>query len=339
VSESASDRVWPPGAATAIGSLPGTDPAEASRFVLGELPELPYLAELPARGPGAEMIGRSGALLVDLPVDIVSTGWRLAARPGRDLRRARDLLARDLDALEQAASGYAGALKIQAAGPWTLAAALELPSGHRAVSDHGAVRELASSLAEGLRQHLAEVRTRVPGARVVLQLDEPSIGAVRDGRVPTPSGYGTVPAVPRPVLLERLSAVLAAGEPGVRVVHDCGPGAPISLFREAGADAVSVDVQILGAGDLDELAEAVDGGMSLWAGVVPATDAQIDSADGYALIARLWSELGFDESQTRMAPTIVPTPACGLAGATPDYARRATTVVREIALRLVEGHS
>jgi len=56
---------WTPGTATAIGSLPGTDPLEAARTVAGELPELPYLPELPARGVGADMIGRTAALLVD----------------------------------------------------------------------------------------------------------------------------------------------------------------------------------------------------------------------------------------------------------------------------------
>ncbi len=43
---------WPAGRATGIGSLPGTDIAEAQRVVLGELPDLPHLPELPARGPG-----------------------------------------------------------------------------------------------------------------------------------------------------------------------------------------------------------------------------------------------------------------------------------------------
>jgi hypothetical protein len=113
---------WSPGSATGIGSLPGTDPVEAARLVFGELPELPHLAELPARGAGAELIGRSAALLVDLPAEIVPSGWRLAAHDGRDVRRARDYLAWDLDALESAADGYSGPLKVQAAGPWTLAA-------------------------------------------------------------------------------------------------------------------------------------------------------------------------------------------------------------------------
>ena len=49
---------------------------------------------------------------------------RLAARRAAGPRpgRARRVPARDLDALEEAADGYAAALKVQVCGPWTLAA-------------------------------------------------------------------------------------------------------------------------------------------------------------------------------------------------------------------------
>ena len=50
---------WPVGAATGVGSLPGTDMVEAIKLVFGELPDLPHLPELPGRGPGAELIGRT----------------------------------------------------------------------------------------------------------------------------------------------------------------------------------------------------------------------------------------------------------------------------------------
>ena len=56
------DQIWAPGAATGIGSMPGTDIDEAQRLIMGELPLLPHLAELPARGAGADMIGRRPAL-------------------------------------------------------------------------------------------------------------------------------------------------------------------------------------------------------------------------------------------------------------------------------------
>ena len=99
-------RSWHVGAATGIGSLPGTSPDEAARMIAGELPELPYLAELPDRGVGADMVGRTIGLLVDIFGEVVPSGWRVARRPGRDTRRANDFLEWDLDA---ATEHYAGA--------------------------------------------------------------------------------------------------------------------------------------------------------------------------------------------------------------------------------------
>ena len=96
-----SNTPWSPGTATGIGSMPGTDPAEAANVVVGELAVLPYLAELPGRGVGADMIGRTAALLVDMPVEVVPSGYRTAARPGHEYRRAVDLLKWDIDALEE----------------------------------------------------------------------------------------------------------------------------------------------------------------------------------------------------------------------------------------------
>ena len=128
--------------------MPGTDPAEAMAVILGELPELPHLPELPARGPGADLIGRTAALLIDLPVQTTAQGWRLAGSPGRDLRRAASWLSADLDTMEEAAAGFTGTFKIQACGPWTLAASLELSrSIEPALADPGAVADLTGSLA------------------------------------------------------------------------------------------------------------------------------------------------------------------------------------------------
>lgn len=328
---------WPPGSVTALGSLPGTDPVEAATLVLGELPDLPHLPELPNRGAGADVIGRGAALLVDLPVELVPSGWRFTAHPGRDLRRARDFLAWDLDALETAAAGYTGALKVQAAGPWTLAASLELASGHKVVSDPGAARDLAESLTEGLRSHVAEVAKRVPGASVVLQLDEPSLPAVLGGRVPTPSGYGTVRAVEAPVAEQVLRGVLAAAAEGARVVHCCAAGVPIALLRSAGADALALDAALLDPAQYDVLGEAMDAGMSLWFGVLPTTDAAITLDTAREPIRRLWAELGF--ARRELPQRLVATPACGLAGATPAYARRVLSVLRDTGAWLADEAS
>ncbi len=327
------DRPWPAGSATGIGSLPGTDTTRAARLVFDELPELPHLPELPARGAGADMIGRSAGLLVDLAVEIAPSGWRLASGAGRDLRRAQDFLARDLDAFEAAADGYLGALKVQVTGPWTLAANIEVPSGHRVVSDPGATRDLAESLAEGLRAHLADVGARVPGARLVLQVDEPGLPAVLAGHVPTPSGFGSVRAVSAEVVEQTLRAVLDVAAAGGRVVHCCAADAPIALLRGAGADALALDLAVLDR-QYDALGEAIDAGTSLWLGVLPSVDADVTRDTAREPIRRLWNALGFPVEE--LAGAVVPTPACGLAGATPDYARRVLATLRDVARDMLE---
>ena len=309
------DWPWQPGAATGIGSLPGTDIAEAVRVVLGELPEFPHLPELPARGPGADMIGRGAALLVELPVELYANGWRVAARPGRDLRVARDFWERDLDALAEQATEYSGPFKVQVAGPYTLAASVELPTGGPLLRDHGAVRDLVASLAEGVRGHVADVAARLPAASVVVQVDEPSLPAALAGTVPTESGLYTLRRVPSASVRDALGSVVsAAGVPVI--VHSCAPDVPVTLLREAGAAAVALDISLLG--DLDPLGEALDAGMGLVAGTT--SDAPV---------RELWRRLGFPPE--RLPEQVVISPPCGLAGLSVADARAAMKAARDAA--------
>jgi methionine synthase II (cobalamin-independent) len=328
------DLTTPPttwGAASGVGSLPGTDPAEALRLVLGELPDLPHVPELPDRGPGADLIGRTAALLVDLAVDLTPAGWRLVPRPGMDQRRAREFLARDLDALSDIAADYSGPFKVQAAGPWTLAAGLERTRGDRAVVDAGARRDLAQSLAEGLAAHVADVAARIPGADVLVQLDEPSVPAVLQGGLPTVTGFGKLAAVEAGVV-ERELADLVARLPVPVVVHCCAPRAPLELFRSAGAAAVSFDLGLVQ--DLDAVGTAIEAGTHLMPGVVPGTDSTLPTPKATASrVQAWWRELGFPADDLAAAVTL--TPSCGLAGATPAYAREAMAHVREAARYLL----
>ena len=325
-----SELPWPAGAATGIGSLPGTDIVEAVKLVFGELPDLPFLPELPARGPGADMIGRSAGLLRELPVELYAARWRVAARPGADARRTADLRERDLDTLADQAADYHGPLKLQAAGPWTLATNLELRTGGAMLRDLGAVRDLTESLAEGLRGHVAEVTARVPGASVLVQLDEASLPAVLAGQVPTESGFSTLPAVERAAVAGALRSVVdRVGVPVI--VHCCAPDAPVGLFREAGAVGIALDLDLLG--DLEPLGEALDAGFGLLAGAAatraPAPPQPAEVADR---VRRLWHRLGFPAEQ--LPRQVVVTQACGLAGATGEYARAVLVGCREAARRL-----
>jgi hypothetical protein len=302
--------------------MPGGDAREAARTVTGSFEEFPFLAELPARGPGADMIGRTAGMLVELYARVEPSGWRLGDHPGRDTRRARSWLREDLDALEESTQGYQGQVKVQAVGPWTLAAALELRNGEAALSDPGACRDLAASLAEGLRVHLAEVGRRVPGAQVVLQLDEPSLTAVLRGHVRSASGYRTYRAVDRQVVEATLREVVGVHDGGPVVVHSCAPDVPFALLRRAGAAAVSFDFSLLTERDDDTIGEAVEAGTRLFAGVVPGTDAALSDPAGSVMGVRtLWRRLGLRPDLLAEAVTV--TPACGLAGASPAYAREA----------------
>lgn len=316
--------------ATGIGSHPGGDAAayaEAVRVVLGELPDLPYVPELPARGPAADLTGRAVALATDLAFDLQPAGWRLTDAEGVDLRRARSLLGQDLDQVEEQAQGRTGGFKTQVAGPWTLAATVERPRGDRVLADHGARRELAQALAEGVRRHLADLRRRLPGVdRWVVQVDEPALPAVLEGRVPTASGFGrhrTVePAEASAALGWVVDAVHEAG--AVAWVHSCAPRTPLALLRGAGADGLAVDLAEVDAAGHDVLATTLEAGGAAALGVVPAAEPELGAVTQRVL---RWLDLVGLEPAEGLAVT----PACGLAGATPTDARRALEVAAAVA--------
>jgi len=303
----AAKRSWHVGAGTGVGSLPGTSPDEAARVIAGELPELPYLAELPARGVGADMVGRALGILVDLFGEVVPSGWRVTRRPGRDIRRANDLLEWDLDALTE---HYAGAdwVKLQVCGPWTLAAEVELSSGNRALTDDGAVNDIAASLTQGLLDHVSILRRRLPGTDFVVQLDEPQLPAVIDG-------LGDLPAV----------------------VHCCHPGAPLHLLRASGFQALSIDFTGVGtsAARLDPIGELIEGGTVLMAGLVPGERPAGPDRElkvWAAPVLGVFDRLGFPRAA--LSERVVPTPTCGLAGADDDWALEAVKTVHELARAL-----
>ena len=300
---------WVSGAATSVGSLPGTDPREAARLVFGELSDLPHIPELPNRGAGADMVGRTAALLVDFPVDVQPTGWRVVDRVGADLRRARSLLREDLDAVEEAAEGYAGPLKLQVAGPFTVAASLERPRGERVVADAGARRDLTQSLTEGTAAHFAEMRKRIPSAELLRRL----------------------PAVEEVEVIDALRQLIT--EVGAcSIVHCCAADVPVSVLVRANVDAVSFDLSLVAGDELDAYAAAADAGMALWPGVIP-TSGPVE-ADPVRSVRDLWRTLGLDAE--RAIPSTVVTPACGLERADATRAREVLRQLRDMGRQLAE---
>jgi methionine synthase II (cobalamin-independent) len=290
-----------------------------------ELWDLPYLPELPGRGPEAEMIGRALGLL-EIGMERGTTRWRVAATYGQEQRRARALLRDDMDVLAEVLDGYEGPLKVSLAGPYTLLATVDLARGEPMVVDPGARRDLVQAHRAAVADLVARLRSLVPGAQPVLQLDEPSLGGVADGAIRSASGLRSCPAVEPEeygraykelVSLEAASAGL--------VVHSCA-AAPWRPLMDAGVKAFAVDADL--PGDVDLLAEHVDGGGDLWLGIVSTSPGtSLPSPDRVVTRALDWLrplELG-----DRLAGHLMLTPACGLAAFTPTAAVRVARTLRE----------
>jgi hypothetical protein len=326
---------------TGIGSLPGTDFLDSVAMVFGESTGLPWLPELPARGPGSDLIGRTLAAITrqfpEFGFDLQPAGWRLVDRAGHDAAVAVDTLRSDVDALLGFAD-YSGPVKSQLAGPWTLAAAVELPRGGRALRDHGAVRDLTEALAATVPAHLADVAQRLPAATPLLQLDEPGVPAVMAGGIRTASGFGHLAALPRHDIVTGLGAVVA-GAGGPVVLHCCADAPPLDVFADAGAAAVSFDATRLSRARLDEdlLGGLVERDVQLWLGALPSLGPGV-APPSRALadpVRRLWRSLGF--APERLAESIVLTPACGQAGASPGWVRESLRVLRQAAAAVSEA--
>ncbi|MDQ0690345.1 hypothetical protein QF047_001305 [Arthrobacter sp. W4I7] len=312
--------------ATGLGPWPGEDPVEAAKIIRGELgsPHLPFLAELPDRGVGSDALGRTAAMLEELAVDVQPYGWRLVDRPGKDFRRAASALATDINVLADVAGAEdnpAAEFKVQLVGPLSLAAGLHLHNGERALIDYGARRDLAASLAAGVGRYLSRVAAAVPGARLVVQIDEPDISAVLAGTIPTASGYRTLRAVPSSEARESwrvvLDALRAAGAAEI-VISVPEVEAPFEQILAAGADGIAVPLRALTSRQWEQLAGAAEAGKRLWIGVLDAAGESLPKVPGCVdAVWRPWRQLGLSPEGLS---TVRVTPSSGLAARTPGQA-------------------
>ena len=297
---------------TAAGSLPGEDFRGALGATAEVLTDILPLPELPDRGVGSHMVGRALGLINGLGFDLQPAGWRLTSSSGADHRRAKSQWRFDLDDTEELLQGFSGTLKVAVAGPWTLAASVERPTGDRLLADHGARRELAQALIDGVATLAADLAKRLPDCPVRLQIDEPMVVDVAEGRVPTASGFSRHRTVHAPELSSALAPFTALDS--TAVLHCCAAGDWLPLARSAGFRAVSLDLGLFeSARQHDVVGQWLADGMTLVAGVVDSARPEVQSAD--ELVTRA---LGFLRPMALdpavLRSNVVLGTSCGLAG-------------------------
>jgi hypothetical protein len=289
------------GMATGIGSLPHHDAVEAAACVLRCLPELPYAPQLPRRSPAEGLLAPTMAAVPD---------FTMAAHAGL-------LTFLDVAAAEPV---QPRCVKVQLVGPLTLGVAF-LDEGSDV--DHAFARsvEACSSWALAMTELVAD---RLPGADVVLFLDEPSLVLWRDYGAPLARGRASA----------CLSSVIAA-TPATAGVHVCGRG-NLSIAVEAEPAIVHVDIGALEVDDAAMLGRFLEGdGWIAW-GAVP-TDGPIaaQSAPLWERLVGVWSLLahrGCDPGRMRSQALVAP--ACGLVGHDLVAAERAMSLARELGERV-----
>ena len=243
---------------------------------------LPFpLMSSPAAGGtrwAADALGLAVQLLPGLPADIGPAGWRLlggrAATAARtlDARREASRLSRAFDALGEYAESSDLPVLVSVPGPWTLTRRLGLPDESPVLGDPGARRDVLQSYAHGLlglRERIHRVVAGSPDTpldRVRIRLVEEDLDAILTGRVPTVSGYRTLPAVPDAHVVAGLrSVVQRTGEgtilslPGLSTARIGGKDIPhTSLVDDAGVRHLCVPLrQVSWASETDPLAPAL----------------------------------------------------------------------------------
>lgn len=330
-------------AATAVGSLPHTDPAAACDLIRRHLPEIPSWPQLPRRDFRESIYAQYSA---GFPGTVL-TRDRLYIDRSRDLGpELEQLYARYLEA-DAAPAGAGGLLDANYAAGLARFLTLDFPQA-RAVKGHviGPVswgltltdqekrailydEALADAMAKHLRLSAAwqerELRRLAP--QTILVVDEPYLASVG-------SAYVNVERD----LVARLLEEVFAGLRGLKGVHCCG-NTDWPLVLDTSLDILNFDAYNF-AGALALYPQAVKaflrrGGLLAW-GIVPVgDDAQVLAQTPEALTDRL------DDALRGLAAKGVPldalvnaalvTPACGLGTLSEAAAGRALALTAEVA--------
>lgn len=298
-----------------VGSLPHTDPEEASRFVRATA-DVVYLPQLPNRHPQESMLVQWG------------DGVASSGQDGRTLGADLDIgeRAEAFVGAEAVLREFTGStLKTQATGPVTLAAALRAGGA----DGDGLLEQVADELLERIDAHLAWIRRQVEPENLVLVLDEPSLAYLGETGAAMPASIMSV--------LERMIGHIDA-EVGIHCCADTDWGS----IAELRPDWLSWDVGELAIGFLDgvdRIAEALGAGTRVAWGIVPTTSAPLPDQNvllgryGTAVANLVVAGAPFENLKERAWFT----PACGLAGLSIGDAEAVTSLLADVVEEVESG--
>lgn len=284
------------------GYFSGSDFPEAFQAARGELgaPHLTPFPTLEERGFAATRTARTISVMADLSADGQPFGWRVRETPSRESVAAESALRSDInvmaDAIGAVGRGHRGHTVLSLTGPITLATELKLGNGESSISDHGARRDIAASLSEGIAGIVASLRTAVDGEDLTIRWCEPRMRDALEGKVPTSSGYRTMRAIPRAEARDALAAVARRTQDvGVGAVLDTGGSVPDVDFGRS-FDAVTSRPVGRGAGEWEAIAGAVDRGQDVWLGIVPI-GLRESTVDTVKSLWSTWRDLGLGSAE------------------------------------------
>ena len=298
---------------TGTGPWPGTDALEAQSVVVGDLVDTPVGGRgaavhraagraRPVERPGRAR-GRAARRAADRARRRTAGSWRTT--PAATWAGRRRTCARTSTRSRWPRTGTRARSSCRCSGPMTLAASLYLSRGDRVLSDAGAVRELAASLAAGIAEHLAALRRCRARRRPIVLLHEPLLAQVMAGVLPSFSGYSALRSVPGPVAAApprgRRGGRAAAGASSV-VVHGGTAWSSLGAIRASGADGFALAVAALDERSWERVAEVVEGGLAFWPELPPQASSQCAGPDvaGQAdLLLRPWRSVGLPAGRLR----------------------------------------
>lgn len=314
--------------ATAIGSLPHPDPAEAVRVILGSIPDAPIWPQLPAGGLNEQMEVQYSEGIPRVVIDREKQRMYIDTTGDTSMDLAgfyESFLADDLEAFRitpafsqgiyalesalQAAGGRRPFVKLQTTGPISFGLTIVDETKRAIFYNAEFVDVVVKALAMKCRWQIRKFRPYAE--RVICFVDEPILSAF---------GSSTYVSLTRADVIERLGEVIETihAEGALAGVHCCG-NTEWPLVMDAGADIVNFDAFDYGETILlypEAMRRHIEAGKALAWGIVPTNSAKVREQTVETLVAKfaglvekLAKVTGLDrELIVRQA---VITPACG----------------------------